>query len=144
MRLAQNTKSACPTHLVEPRADSPCGFREYLPELQRAREAREKSLKDLKDDSLSRFMKDLAVDRAQNPAAAAADRWEEEEDEDADDDMDMNIIDRSGCRPLLPFVRSKLTVVPARSGEDAWPGQYIDVTRMRPRNDEGMAWPRPG
>ncbi|KAL1942161.1 hypothetical protein VTO73DRAFT_6225 [Trametes versicolor] len=99
--------------------------REYLPELQRARAAREKSLKTVKDESMSRFMKDLTLDREKNPAAAAADRWdpaEDEEDED-EDDLDMNIIDRS---------------------EDAWPGQYIDVTRMRPRNDEGMAWPRPG
>ncbi|KAH9850468.1 XPA-binding protein 1 [Lenzites betulinus] len=100
--------------------------KEYLPELERAREAREKSLKAVKDDSMSRFMKDLTLDREKNPAAATADRWDpadEEEDEDDGDDMDMNIIDRS---------------------EDAWPGQYIDVTRMRPRNDEGMAWPRPG
>ncbi|KAI0364872.1 XPA-binding protein 1 [Pilatotrama ljubarskyi] len=99
--------------------------REYLPELQRAREAREKSLKAVKEDSLNRFMKDLSLDREKNPTAAASDRWdpsEEAEDKD-DDDLDVNIIDRS---------------------EDAWPGQYIDVTRMRPRNDEGMAWPRPG
>ena len=71
--------------------------REYLPELQRAREAREKSLKDLKDDSLNRFMKDLAVDREKNPSAAAADRWDPsaEEGDDDDDDVDVNIIDRS-------------------------------------------------
>ncbi|CDO70161.1 hypothetical protein BN946_scf185009.g12 [Trametes cinnabarina] len=99
--------------------------REYLPELQRARESREKSLKAAKEDSLNRFMKDLSLDREKNPAAAAADRWDPtaEEAEDEDDDVDVNIIDRS---------------------EDAWPGQYIDVTRMRPRNDEGMSWPRPG
>ncbi|TFK81950.1 XPA-binding protein 1 [Polyporus arcularius HHB13444] len=100
--------------------------KEYLPELQRAREAREKSLKGLKDESLSRFMKDLAIDREKNPAAAAADRWDpsaEDGDDGDDDDVDVNIIDRS---------------------DDVWPGQYIDVTRMRPRNDEGMAWPRPG
>ncbi|RPD52634.1 XPA-binding protein 1 [Lentinus tigrinus ALCF2SS1-7] len=102
--------------------------KEYLPELQRARAAREKSLKDLKEESLSRFMKDLTVDREKNPAAAAADRWdpsaeEGDDDDDDDDDVDVNIIDRS---------------------EDMWPGQYIDVTRMRPRADEGMAWPRPG
>ncbi|KAI8969533.1 XPA-binding protein 1 [Trametes punicea] len=99
--------------------------REYLPELQRARENREKSLKAVKEDSLNRFMKDLSLDREKNPTAAAADRWDptgEGEDED-DDDIDVNIVDRS---------------------EDAWPGQYIDVTRMRPRNDGGMAWPRPG
>ncbi|KAI0764226.1 XPA-binding protein 1 [Trametes elegans] len=98
--------------------------KEYLPELERAREARDKSLKAVKDDSLNRFMKDLSLDRAQNPAAATADRWDPaEEAEDEDDDVDVNLIDRT---------------------EDAWPGQYIDVTRMRPRNDEGMAWPRPG
>ena len=73
--------------------------REYLPELQRAREAREKSLKDLKDDSLNRFMKDLAVDREKNPSAAASDRWDPstEEGDDDDDDVDVNIIDRSEC-----------------------------------------------
>ncbi|KAI0660055.1 XPA-binding protein 1 [Cubamyces menziesii] len=97
--------------------------KEYLPELQRAREAREKSLKAVKEDSLNRFMKDLSLDREKNPTAAAADRWDPEEEEEDDDDLDVNIIDRS---------------------EDAWPGQYIDVTRMRPRNDQGMAWPRPG
>ncbi|KAI0740053.1 XPA-binding protein 1 [Earliella scabrosa] len=100
--------------------------KDYLPELQRAREARDKSLKAMKEDSLSRFMKDLAVDREQNPGAAAADRWDpsaEQNEDDDDDDLDVNIIDRS---------------------EDVWPGQYIDVTRMRPRSDEGMAWPRPG
>ncbi|KAI0808294.1 XPA-binding protein 1 [Fomes fomentarius] len=100
--------------------------RDYLPELQRARASHEQSLKALKEDSLSRFMKDLAVDREKNPAGAAADRWDPsaaEENEDDDDDVDVNIVDRS---------------------EDVWPGQYIDVTRMRPRADEGMAWPRPG
>ena len=71
--------------------------REYLPELQRAREAREKSLNAVKEESLSRFMKDLTVDRERNPAAASADRWEEEEENDDDDDLDVNIIDRSEC-----------------------------------------------
>lgn len=27
-------------------------------------------------------------------------------------------------------------------GEERWPGQYIDVTRMR-RQDEQVNWPRP-
>ena len=167
-----------------PIAHGPRTNREYLPELQRAREAREKKLGAMKEESLSRFMKDLAVDRERHPAAAQADRWDPaqdgNEDED-DDDLDVNIVDRSTCRfafrtmpstchlstapspsllPLLshPFcscsffslfffvhlLRRELTPVPAPSGEDAWPGQYIDVTRMRPRNDEGMAWPRPG
>ncbi len=72
-------------------------LRDYLPELQRARASHEQSLKALKEDSLSRFMKDLSVDREKNPAGAAADRWDPsaEENEDDDDDVDVNIVDRS-------------------------------------------------
>ena len=87
--------------------------REYLPELQRARESREKSLNAMKEDSLSRFMKDLAVDREQNPAAAQADKWDPtagEENDDDDDDLDVNIIDRSTSPSLPPFVPSYLLV----------------------------------
>lgn len=88
---------------VQAESDVPTSSREYLPELQRARAAREKSLKTVKDESMSRFMKDLTLDREKNPAAAAADRWdpaEDEEDED-EDDLDMNIIDRSAYSILL-------------------------------------------
>ncbi|KAF8839979.1 hypothetical protein BDN67DRAFT_904398 [Paxillus ammoniavirescens] len=97
--------------------------KEYLPELAAARAAREKSLQDVKEDSLNRFMKDLAVDRATNPQATLNDRWEsdEENDDDDDDDTDDNFV----------------------IGEEPWPGQYIDVTRMR-RQDEQINWPRPG
>ncbi|KAF9220616.1 XPA-binding protein 1 [Gyrodon lividus] len=95
--------------------------KEYLSELAGARAAREKSLQDVKEDSMNRFMKDLAVDRAKNPQTALNDRWESEEENDDDDDVDVNIIDRS---------------------EEPWPGQYIDVTRMR-RQDEQINWPRP-
>lgn len=81
-----------------------CLRREYLPELRRAREAREQSLKAVKDESLSRFMRDLAVDRERNPAAAAADRWdpsaEGDGEDDEDDDPEVNIIDRSEFPPL--------------------------------------------
>ncbi|KAJ3556375.1 hypothetical protein NM688_g2063 [Phlebia brevispora] len=98
--------------------------RDYLPELKRAREAREKTLQAAKEDSMNRLMKDLAVDREQNPEAAAADKWEQEdEDGGDDDDLDVNIIDRS---------------------EEPWPGQYIDITRARPHEEEHMSWPRPG
>lgn len=99
--------------------------KEYLPELQRARKAREEQLNAIKQDSMTRMMKDLELDRARNPEMAARDRWEpsQEEDEDADDDLEVNIIDRS---------------------EERWPGQYIDVTQMRRRDDEGVSWPRPG
>ncbi|KAH9927680.1 uncharacterized protein B0H18DRAFT_1003269 [Fomitopsis serialis] len=95
---------------------------EYLPELERARASREASLQKAKEDSVNRLMGDLAVDRARNPNAAMMDRWDPNE-EDEDDDADVNIIDRS---------------------EEPWPGQYIDVTRMHGRNDEGINWPRPG
>ena len=76
--------------------------REYLPELARARAAREKSLQDVKEASLSRFMSDLAVDRAKNPSAALNDRWEsEEENNDEEEDLDVDIIDRSERRRYL-------------------------------------------
>lgn len=72
------------------------GSREYLPELARARAAREKSLQDVKEASLSRFMRDLAVDRAKNPGAALNDRWElEEENESEDEDLEVDIVDQS-------------------------------------------------
>ena len=70
------------------------GSREYLPELARARAAREKSLQDVKEVSLSRFMSDLAVDRAKNPSAALNDRWESEEEEE-NEDLNVDIIDQS-------------------------------------------------
>lgn len=54
---------------------------------------------------MSRVMKDLAVDRERNPAAAAADRWDPEEEDEEDDGGDIDIIDRSAFYlPLLPRV----------------------------------------
>ncbi|KAH7886762.1 hypothetical protein F5I97DRAFT_1807818 [Phlebopus sp. FC_14] len=94
--------------------------KEYLPELARARAAREKSLQDTKDDSMNRLMRDLAVDRAKNPQGALNDQWESDE-ENEDEGLDIDIVDRS---------------------EEPYPGQYIDVTRMR-RQDEQINWPRP-
>ncbi|KAL6310276.1 XPA-binding protein 1 [Sparassis latifolia] len=94
--------------------------KEYLPELVRARAVKEETLRVAKTDSMNRLMKDLAIDRAQNPNIALQDRWEDEED---DDDTEINIIDRS---------------------EEPYPGQYIDVTRMRRGDEETIAWPRPG
>ncbi|KAJ6485705.1 XPA-binding protein 1 [Mycena sanguinolenta] len=95
---------------------------EYLPELERARQAREQSLKDVKDDSMNRLMADLAVDRERNPEAFSHDRWDENDNED-DDGGEIDIVDRS---------------------EDPWPGQYIDLTRPRRHPDEDINWPRPG
>ena len=61
-------------------------------------------------------MKDLAVDREQNPTAAQADKWDPtsgEENDDDDDDLDVNIIDRSTSPSSLPpFVPSYLLVFP--------------------------------
>lgn len=64
----------------------------------------------MKEESLSRFMKDLAVDRERNPAAAQADRWDPaqeggivDEEEEDDDELDVNIVDRSTC-VVLPSV----------------------------------------
>ncbi|KAJ4476416.1 XPA-binding protein 1 [Lentinula edodes] len=98
---------------------------QYVPDLERARATREKALQDAKADSMDRMMKDLEVDRAQHPEAAAQDRWdpEEENEEGEDEDVDVNIIDRS---------------------EERWPGEYIDVTRAQRHGDEGIHWPRPG
>jgi hypothetical protein len=61
--------------------------REYLPELERARAARDRSLQDIKDESMTRLTRDLAVDKQRNPAPNET--WEEE-DEGGED----NIIDR--------------------------------------------------
>lgn len=76
--------------------------REYLPDLLKAREQREKTLKsaqeEAKADSMSRVMRDLEIDRARNPAGALADRWdpnaEDEYNGDDDDDTELDIIDR--------------------------------------------------
>lgn len=53
---------------------------------------------------MSRVMKDLAVDRERNPAAAAADRWDPEEEEEEDEGDDIDIIDRSTFRPSSLFL----------------------------------------
>lgn len=97
--------------------------KEYLPELEAARAAREQSLQTIKEDSMNRLMKDLEIDRAKNPDAALNDRWDPSAEDGDDDDTEVNIIDRS---------------------EEPWPGQYIDVMQMRRRNDDSMTWPRPG
>lgn len=68
--------------------------------MQRARAQREKTLDQAKEkakaDNMARAMKDIAIDRERNPAAALADRWDPEEEDD-DDDMELNLIDRCEC-----------------------------------------------
>jgi len=98
-------------------------FREYLPELERARASREKSLQAAKEDSMNRLMKDLEIDRAKNPQGALADPWDPADEDDYEEDGDINIVDRS---------------------EEPWPGQFIDVTRARRHEEEEINWPRPG
>ena len=71
-----------------------CVDRDYVPELEKARAQREESLQAIKDDSMNRLLKDLAIDRAKNPASALNDRWDSEDEEDVDDEGDINIIDR--------------------------------------------------
>lgn len=66
-------------------------YREYLPELERARAARDKSLRDMRDESMTRLTRDLAIDKQQNQALNQA--WEEE-DEDVDEEGGDDIIDR--------------------------------------------------
>ncbi|KAF9265049.1 XPA-binding protein 1 [Marasmius fiardii PR-910] len=98
--------------------------KDYLPELARARAAREKKLQDAKDESMNRLMEDLAMDRQKNSDATPNDRWDPNaEEEDDGDDGDEDIIDRS---------------------EETWPGQYIDVTRAQRHSEERINWPRPG
>ena len=63
--------------------------REYLPELERARAARDKSLQDAKNESMDRLSRDLAADKQLNPALNET--WEEEED--GDEDGEDSIID---------------------------------------------------
>jgi hypothetical protein len=64
---------------------------------------REKSLQDVKDDSMNRLMRDLAVDRANNPDAALRDQWNPDEEESDNDgnDGDINIVDRSKFTSIM-------------------------------------------
>ncbi|TEB24985.1 XPA-binding protein 1 [Coprinellus micaceus] len=96
--------------------------KDYLPELERARKAKEESLRAAKQDSMNRLLKDLAIDR-QNPDFVRQDTWDPAEEEDDDDDEEINIIDKSS---------------------DPYPGQYVDLTRSRRQEDEKVNWPRPG
>jgi len=97
--------------------------REYLPELEKARRQREQTLRDAKADSMNRLLKDLAIDRAKNPQGPLNETWDPEEDMEEDDDTEINIVDRS---------------------DEPYPGEYIDVTRVRRQGGENINWPRPG
>lgn len=78
--------------LVSPAGALTAVYSEYIPELERVRAKREKTLQKAKDENMTRVLKDLAIDREKNPVGALADRWDP--DEEDDDDGDINIIDR--------------------------------------------------
>jgi GPN-loop GTPase len=73
------------------------GSRDFIPESERVRAQREKSLQSVKEDSMNPLL-GLAIDRAKNPASALNDRWNSDE-EDIGDEGDVNIIDR--CKSAL-------------------------------------------
>lgn len=56
-------------------------------------------------------MKDLNVDRAQNPDAALLDKWEEEEDDDQNGDVDLDVVDRSQYLIFHHLNMQKLTAL---------------------------------
>lgn len=90
---------------------------------------------------MNRLMKDLAVDRARNPGGTLNDRWEAaEDDEEDDEDTDINLIDKSASADIHFFFTQFVIV---KTGDDPWPGQYIDITRAQRVGDEGINWPRP-
>jgi GPN-loop GTPase len=78
-----------------------------LPELARAKAAREKSLEKVKTESMTKFMKDSAIDRERNPGASVGGQWEEEEGDEEEGD----IIDRSWCSFFLLMAIALTAVV---------------------------------
>ena len=92
--------------------------KDYLPELERARKAKEESLRAAKQDSMNRLLKDLAIDR-QNPDFVRQDTWDPaEEDDDDDDDAEINFIDKS-TSPHLSRV-GRLADMSLRLGSLSW------------------------
>ena len=59
-------------------------------------------------------------------------------EDDAEDDMEVNIIDRSKFDTIIRALALK-----DYTGEERWPGQYIDMTTARRGNHEQIRWPRP-
>ena len=106
----------------------------------RARKSRDKSLQDLKEDSMNRLMKDVALDRSENPDFATDDVWNPEDEDD--DGGDLDIIDKS--EPLTCSWYACIFYSNMALGDTPLPGHYIDVTRARRHGNEGINWPRPG
>ena len=53
---------------------------------------------------MNRLLKDLSIDRAQNPSSALNDRWDSEEEDD--DEGDIDIIDR--CKSF--FIKNDIYI----------------------------------
>lgn len=92
---------------------------------------------------MNRLLKDLSIDRAQNPASALNDRWDSEE-EDADEE-DIDIIDRCKRAFLMIISFSPLCSLYLLFllAEERGPGDFVDVTRARRHEMEDINWPRP-
>ena len=60
---------------------------------------------------MGRMMKDLAVDRANNPSAFENDTWDEEEEDNEDDGDEANIIDRGMFATCVESVPDELQVL---------------------------------
>ena len=54
-------------------------------------------MQEVKDESMNRLIKDLAIDRAKIPHGPLDERWEEEEEEEEEDgdDGDIDVVDTS-------------------------------------------------
>ena len=112
--------------------------KDYLPELERARKAKEESLRAAKQDSMSRLLKDLAIDR-QNPDFVRQDTWDptEEEDDDDDDDTEISIIDKSTYPIFLKVGR--LADLASRLGSLSWAVRRSDEVEEAGRRESELA-----
>lgn len=110
--------------------------KDYLPELERARKAKEESLRAAKQDSMNRLLKDLAIDR-QNPDFVRQDTWDPAEEEDDDDDEEINIIDKSAyptCSRVGWLVDSA-----SRLGSLSWAVRRPDEVEEAGRRESELA-----
>lgn len=86
--------------------------REYLPELERVTKERDAKLAGKQNESLARFMQDLAV----TPQAPAPESWDDEQDEVEETD------DVYGDDPrVVDIRRARNTEVEERDNEFRWP-----------------------
>ncbi|TFK25869.1 hypothetical protein FA15DRAFT_668039 [Coprinopsis marcescibilis] len=106
----------------------------YLPELARAKQRREAKVREAKEESMRRLMRDLEVDR-KKPGFVERDKWDpnyhddEGEDGEMEDEEDTHVnVDEDELM----------------DPREAFGGQYIDLTRaQRSAGGADMNWPRP-